>query len=392
MKTAAYHDGCISKSSEDDSSPKASTEAKQSSGSDDSQKAEQKRYEGGQAQAASAGKVHPDESRQEKLAYQYQAGPVGPEHAVMYGGQPAFIGMQPGMVTYQAGPMGVMGAPMPGPMSSMFGSMGPMFAEMGMAGPDAQPGSSSSQVKAGEPEGTSGCGCGEKSESSAPHGGSPSMEMSQKSGASGSCSGKSSTDSQHAGAPEAGYGPQPYYGPQPAYGYGLAGAMPYGPQPYYGPQPAPGYGPAGAMPYGPQPGMAPGWGPAAGGPQLAAPGAMPGYQQGMPHDSGPQQQQPHHCSGGHKMQMEAPYADGMGMGMNPQHQYGQMIAMCNDLMQGKADPAKIASFLSAGGAHFWKGAVVGALVTFALKNTSVKSVFTNGMSSLFKNEAKDSAS
>jgi hypothetical protein len=78
-------------------------------------------------------------------------------------------------------------------------------------------------------------------------------------------------------------------------------------------------------------------------------------------------------------------------GEDPQHlqnRYGQMLAMCSDLMQGKADPAKIASFLTAGGTHFWKGAIVGALATFVLTNSSVKSALGDSFSAIFGGAAK----
>jgi hypothetical protein len=73
-------------------------------------------------------------------------------------------------------------------------------------------------------------------------------------------------------------------------------------------------------------------------------------------------------------------------GEDPQHlqnRYGQMLAMCNEIMQGKADPVKIASFLTASGTHFWKGAIVGALVTFILTNGSVKSALGDSFSAIF---------
>jgi anthranilate phosphoribosyltransferase len=59
-----------------------------------------------------------------------------------------------------------------------------------------------------------------------------------------------------------------------------------------------------------------------------------------------------------------------------------MIELCNDLMQGKADPSKIAAFLTSTGTHFWKGAVVGAAVTFVLTNSAVKSALGDTFSAI----------
>lgn len=81
-------------------------------------------------------------------------------------------------------------------------------------------------------------------------------------------------------------------------------------------------------------------------------------------------------------------------GEDPQHlqnQYGQMLHMCTELMQGKADPSKILSFLTASGTHFWKGALVGALLTFVLTNSSVKSALGETFSAIFGGDKPDSA-
>ena len=60
-----------------------------------------------------------------------------------------------------------------------------------------------------------------------------------------------------------------------------------------------------------------------------------------------------------------------------------MIELCNDIMQGKADPSKIAAFLTSTGAHFWKGAIVGAAVTFLMTNSAVKSALGDTFSAVF---------
>lgn len=62
---------------------------------------------------------------------------------------------------------------------------------------------------------------------------------------------------------------------------------------------------------------------------------------------------------------------------DPQHlemKYGQLLDIYNDVMQGKTDPAKIINFLSSTGTYFWKGAIVGAVLTLLLTNDGVKSM------------------
>lgn len=61
----------------------------------------------------------------------------------------------------------------------------------------------------------------------------------------------------------------------------------------------------------------------------------------------------------------------------------KLLELCSDLMQGNTDPAKIMSFLSSTGTHFWKGAVVGALLALVLGNSSVKSTLADSFSGLF---------
>lgn len=61
---------------------------------------------------------------------------------------------------------------------------------------------------------------------------------------------------------------------------------------------------------------------------------------------------------------------------DPQHfekKCGQLFEIYNDMTQGKTDPAKIMNFLTSTGTHFWKGALVGAVLTLVLTNDSVKS-------------------
>lgn len=66
-----------------------------------------------------------------------------------------------------------------------------------------------------------------------------------------------------------------------------------------------------------------------------------------------------------------------------ENHYGKMVELYSDFVQGKTDPAKIMSFLTSTGAHFWKGAAVGALLTFILTNGSVKSAVAEAFTGVF---------
>lgn len=200
---------------------------------------------------------------------------------------------------------------------------------------------------------------------------------------------------QHEAAAQAGpaapqgpmFGPQPgmAYGAQPGAGYGTQPGMAYGVQPgqAYGPQPGQAYGPQPGATFGPQYGPMPGQAPqpehggcdgrhgASGGP--TGPGGFAGFA-GQP-GFGPQ----------------AFAAMGSDDPQHLQNRYGQMLELCNELMQGKADPVKIASFLTTSGTYFWKGAIVGALATFVLTNASVKSAIRDSVSSVFGASKKPSA-
>ncbi len=195
------------------------------------------------------------------------------------------------------------------------------------------------------------------------------------------------------GAPQ---GPQyAYQGPQAAPQY----AAPQGPQfapqgPQFAPQ-GPQFAPQGpqfasqfGFPQGPQ--AAPQYGPVPG--PEAAPGAP------HDHEEGEGKKGHCHCRGGHGDHEEQAASQaqpgffgfpGFGAGSpseDPKHleyRYGQMIELCNDLMQGKADPSKIAAFLTSTGTHFWKGALVGAAVTFVLTNNAVKSAMGDTFSAIF---------
>ncbi len=148
-------------------------------------------------------------------------------------------------------------------------------------------------------------------------------------------------------------------------------------------QSAPQFGPQAGPMYGTGPGMPP--------PYMNH--AQTGPVQGQPYGASPQE---HACGcGGKDAQGHPGFAGhpghgnpmyGAAPGYDPQHmenRYGQMLSMCNDLMQGKADPAKIASFLTSGGTHFWKGAIVGAAASLLLTNNAVKSALSDSFSSIF---------
>lgn len=227
----------------------------------------------------------------------------------------------------------------------------------------------------------------------------------------------------HAGpqvAPHSAPGPQPYTAPprqapaHPAEGQ----YMWQSPPPFAGPRTAPQYAPGIQGPYmapprqvparpaegsymwqsppsfaGPQyspqgPFMAPG--PQYGPPSFAAPGPQYGpppfaAPTGAPHGAPDHDHGHEGCSCGKKGGHDAggPPAP---EGFDPKHlerRYGQLIELCGDLMRGKADPSKIMSFLGASGDHFWKGAIVGAGLTFLLTNDTVKSAVTDSLGSLF---------
>ena len=70
---------------------------------------------------------------------------------------------------------------------------------------------------------------------------------------------------------------------------------------------------------------------------------------------------------------------------NPGHEQSQdyFMGMCADIMEGKTDPSKFFGLLSGTGNLFWKGAIMGALLTFALNNESVKSALGESFSAIF---------
>lgn len=66
-----------------------------------------------------------------------------------------------------------------------------------------------------------------------------------------------------------------------------------------------------------------------------------------------------------------------------ERRFGQAMEIYSDFMQGKSDPSKIMDFITSTGAHFWKGAAVGALLALILTNSTVKSTIGEAFSGLF---------
>ena len=219
-----------------------------------------------------------------------------------------------------------------------------------------------------------------------------------------------------------GYGPQAFPGcPSPAHfmfhqQYGpYAPHLPFGPMPSFGPATppnapttqqagyqwqgnaqnsgqgvaqnaeqtqAPGHGPYGPPPYGAAPenpytrqvpgafAGAPGFGNTFAGGACFGPA---GFGPAGPENFGPN-------AGG-----AAPNPFGDQAQANPEYEQSQdyFMGMCADLMEGKTDPSKFFGLLSGTGNLFWKGAIVGALLTFALNNDSVKSALSESLSAIF---------
>lgn len=182
--------------------------------------------------------------------------------------------------------------------------------------------------------------------------------------------------------------------------YGYAPGAPYAPGMVPPQGPAGPYGPAPGMPYGPpsfaqpaepsqdhgqrhgacaghsqQAGMFPGAGFAPGQPGMY-PGGMPGQAGMYAGQAGP----------GAFNGMNDPFGFAARFAGADQGQFdrrfGQAMEIYGDFMQGKTDPNKIMNFLTSTGPNFWKGAVVGALLTFVLTNNSVKSTIGDAFSGL----------
>lgn len=197
--------------------------------------------------------------------------------------------------------------------------------------------------------------------------------------------------------------PAPQTESQPtADAYGYAGAAPAGAEAAPSTGEAPGQNAAGNRQQG-----APAWTPeqaqayAAG---LAAAGYAPFAAQGPPQAAA---EGGHHCRHGASSENGNPGQNGpfdpfgfqamfggaspFGAGA-PQHapgpreterRFGQAMEIYSDFMQGKSDPSKIMDFITSTGAHFWKGAAVGVLLTLILTNSTVKSTIGEAFSGLF---------
>ena len=78
-------------------------------------------------------------------------------------------------------------------------------------------------------------------------------------------------------------------------------------------------------------------------------------------------------------------ASGNNYQTNPEYGQSQdyFMGLCSDLMEGKTDPAKFFGLLSGTGNLFWKGAIVGALLTVAMNNSSIKSALNESLSAIF---------
>jgi len=98
-------------------------------------------------------------------------------------------------------------------------------------------------------------------------------------------------------------------------------------------------------------------------------GHNPGMQyQGMPQYANPAQGMQHNpCRyGGHHIN------PGAGHPKHDQHQYGQIIDIINDVANGTPDVSKMVGFLEDCDTQFWKGAVIGAVVTLLFTSNTVK--------------------
>ena len=146
-------------------------------------------------------------------------------------------------------------------------------------------------------------------------------------------------------------------------------------------------------PYGPFPGMMPG--PAAPqapqaemAPESAGEGGSPGGTPGENDHCDDHARAVHAAMAGahhHGMPFDhRAFAAQMGMDdpRGLEHRFGQVMELYNDFVQGKTDPTKIMSFLSSSGAHFWKGAAVGAAIALLASNSTVKAAISEAFSTL----------
>jgi hypothetical protein len=80
----------------------------------------------------------------------------------------------------------------------------------------------------------------------------------------------------------------------------------------------------------------------------------------------------------------------MGMpGQYQQAQFGQMMGMVNDIVNGKADMSQVAGLLGSFDSRFWKGALVGAAIAFLLTNSTISDSVVGMFSGLWGGGSKE---
>ena len=200
--------------------------------------------------------------------------------------------------------------------------------------------------------------------------------------------------------PGAPYG-QPFPGPGANPGQPFAGCGTYPGQPFPGPgapygQPFPGPGAHPGQAF-PGPGMQPGQPHSSCGGQQGAP--FPGYGGQASQGGGMPGSHPAYGQGCHECGQPLPGNNtgqcgcgghggypGPAGSVQPKHlenQYGQFFGLVNDMVNGDADPSRLASFLESLDTQFWKGTAVGAVATLFLTSDTVKGMVEGGLSSLF---------
>ncbi len=194
---------------------------------------------------------------------------------------------------------------------------------------------------------------------------------------------------------------QPFPGPGAPYGQPSAGCGTHPGQPFPGPgapygQPFPGPGAHPGQAF-PGPGMQPGQPHSSCGGQQGPP--SPGYWGQPLQGGGMPGSHPAHGRGCREYGQPLPGNNigqcgcgghggypGPAGSVQPKHlenQHGQLFGLVNDMVNGDADPSRLASFLESLDTQFWKGATVGAVATLLLTSDTVKGMVAGGLSSLF---------
>jgi len=83
----------------------------------------------------------------------------------------------------------------------------------------------------------------------------------------------------------------------------------------------------------------------------------------------------------HAMDPGSPH--GPGHAKHEGHQYGQMMSLVNDLVNGNADASRVMNFIDGVDNHFWKGALVGMSVSLLLTNDTVKNAIVDTLSGIW---------